>query len=484
MRVFVILLSLLFGVAGAVAQETPDPAPAAKPAPKAKAKSSSRSKAKGATPAAAAAAGTVTPGTAPAAAPGARPVSPKELQASYAAIPLAERIAIQSDLTWTGDYNGLITGEYSERMVNAVKAFQRRSVTRDTGILNPQERAALADAARPLREEVGWQIVEDPETGMRLGIPAKYAPLTVPGQSGTRWFSQQGQLHIETFVSVNTTLEAAYELQVAQRIGRRVGYQVLRDGFFVVSGMQGLKKFYVRAAVRGREVRGLAIYYDQAMEGEMEPVVIAMSSAFAPFAETTGRGNTDRGTARRKVEYGTGLVASADGHIVTDRQMVDACDAVVIPGHGNAERVAERGDLALLRIYGARRLKPASLLGPAPQGDEVTLLGIADPQAQGGGAAISTADARVGAENPRPLDSVPAPGFSGAAALDKAGRFAGLVVLKPSVVAGPTAAAQAAMVPHGAVLDFLEANFVAPASGKPGLDEARDAVVRVICVRR
>ena len=33
----------------------------------------------------------------------------------FTAIPLPERMAIQSDLVWTGDYNGTINGEFGER---------------------------------------------------------------------------------------------------------------------------------------------------------------------------------------------------------------------------------------------------------------------------------------------------------------------------------------------------------------------------------
>ena len=65
--------------------------------------------------------------------------------------------------------------------------------------------------------------------------------------------------------------------------GRKADYSVLRDDFFVISGLQNLKKFYVRAQVRGEEVRGFTVLYDQAMAGIMEPVVVAMSSAYAAF---------------------------------------------------------------------------------------------------------------------------------------------------------------------------------------------------------
>ena len=53
---------------------------------------------------------------------------------------------IQFDLVWTGDYNGLINGEFGERAIAAVKAFQKRNGGKETGVLNPPERAALAAA--------------------------------------------------------------------------------------------------------------------------------------------------------------------------------------------------------------------------------------------------------------------------------------------------------------------------------------------------
>src|SRR3954451_13324502 len=79
----------------------------------------------------------------------------KQILDSYAAIPLSERISIQSDLIWTGDYNGVLSGEFGERSVAAVKAFQQRKGGKETGVLNLQERAALSAAANPKQEAVG-----------------------------------------------------------------------------------------------------------------------------------------------------------------------------------------------------------------------------------------------------------------------------------------------------------------------------------------
>ena len=80
----------------------------------------------------------------------------------------------------------------------------------------------------------------------------------------------------------------------------------------------------------------------------------------------------------------------------------------------------------------ARSLKPVALGGAAPKGADVTLLGVADPQAQGGGSAVSAAKARV--SDTLALEPAPALGFDGAAALDAQGRLAGIAALKPAVV--------------------------------------------------
>ncbi len=109
----------------------------------------------------------------------------------------AERLALQSDLAWVGQYNGAITGDVSERMVNAIKEFQKGRGAKPTGVLNPQERGLLADTARKKQESVGWKIVTDPGTGVRLGIPTKLVPQQASDANGTKWTSPTGTIQIQ-----------------------------------------------------------------------------------------------------------------------------------------------------------------------------------------------------------------------------------------------------------------------------------------------
>ncbi|MFT6673420.1 MAG: peptidoglycan hydrolase-like protein with peptidoglycan-binding domain [Afipia broomeae] len=398
----------------------------------------------------------------------------------------AERLAIQSDLAWVSLYNGAINGEASDRMVAAIKAFQKDHGAKETGVLNAQERSALTAAARKLQDNVGWKIVSDATSGARIGLPSKLVPLIVSDVNGTKWSSATGTIQIEYArrkeAGATTATVAASEKKLN---ARKADYSVVKPDFFVLSGTQGLKKFYIRGQTRGDEVRVLTILYDQATEGTMIPVTVAMSSAYNPFP-----GNAIAQISpppRKKVEYSTGIIASADGAIVADRQATDGCMTIAVPGYGNATRIAddETRELALLRIYGASGLKPLAMAGNGTTKSNVSITGISDPQNQGGHNAVTSVAAvaaPVGTDIT--LSPEPAVGFSGAAAIDSDGKFAGLTRLKPAVVAGPTGTplpSQALLVSAESVREFLKAKGVAIASGA---SDAKASVLRLVCVRK
>jgi len=111
----------------------------------------------------------------------------------------------------------------------------------------------------------------------------------------------------------------------------------------------------------------------------VEPVVIAMSSAFNAFPAAV---QTAGPPPRKTVEYGTGVVISDDGAIIADRQITDGCLTVAIAGFGNA--IASRGQGARSRAAAhlrCARLKALNLANAATR-TALDLTGIADPQNQ------------------------------------------------------------------------------------------------------
>ena len=160
-------------------------------------------------------------------------------------------------------------------------------------------------------------------------------------------------------------LAALFEQEKKEPATRKIETSVLRDDNFFISGMQGLKKFSVRAKLRDGEVRGFTMMYDQMMETIVSPVMVAMSTAFSPFPERSA----PFAALAKSVEYGNGLVVSAQGHIVTDRKLTEGCQVIVASGLGDAVRIADDKDngLALLRVYGPRKLSVLALTHDAPK---------------------------------------------------------------------------------------------------------------------
>ncbi|HEY0224081.1 MAG TPA: serine protease [Pseudolabrys sp.] len=330
--------------------------------------------------------------------------------------------------------------------------------------------------------EVGWSVVTDPATGIRIGLPTKMVPFAREGVRGTRWSSAHGDVQVETFRITDTGLAALFEQAKKEPATRRVEYSVMRDDGFFISGLQGLKKFSVKAQLRDGEVRGFTMLYDQMMETIVTPVMVAMASSFSPFPDRAA----PFAALAKSVEYGNGLVVSAQGHIVTDRKLTEGCQVLVASGLGDAVRVADDRDsgLALLRVYGPRKVSVLALPADAPQSAELTLIGIPDPKEQDGKRKLTEIKARLADGNSIELSQpVPMAGFSGAAALDAQGRFLGMMEMRNAVLASAEPAAAAVrLVTAGAIRGFLAANHVDTAPAQGG--DAKASVVRMICVRK
>ena len=233
------------------------------------------------------------------------------------------------------------------------KATQKRNKDKDSGSLAMLDRNSPAAVNFPA-EAVGWRLIEDAGSGARLGLPEKLVPRAGVSRTGSRWTSAQGQIQIETFHLTEAALPALFE-EEKKASHRQVTSSALKPDSFVIVGVQGLKNFVVRADARGGEVRGVSILYDQATEGIMGRVAIAIASSFAGFPDPNA---APLPGLRRTVEYGTAIVVTSDGDLLAPARLTDECQAITVPGLGHAERVAAdpANNLALIRLYGARNL--------------------------------------------------------------------------------------------------------------------------------
>jgi len=354
------------------------------------------------------------------------------------------------------------------------RASRRHHKEREAEPAIPLDRDATAPTIN-FAPDIGWRLIEDPVTGARLGLPEKLVPLAGASRSGSRWTSAQGQIQIETFRLTEAALPALFEQEKKTSRRQIASSQLAPDGF-AIRGVQGLKDFVVRAAAHGSEIRGVTILYDQATEGRMERIGAAVASTFTGFPDPQAAAQPG---LRRLVEYGTAIVVSSDGDFVAPAHITEDCQSIALPGLGHGERIAadKASDLALIRVYGARNLAPAMLGGGS--GGELTLVGVADPLTQAGAADVTSAAARLTAQG---IEPSPKLGFSGAAAVDANGGLAGMVDLKPAVVAGNGSVSRTAtLVPVETIRGFLQAHGIALAAARRA--PMAQSVMRIVCVR-
>jgi hypothetical protein len=351
---------------------------------------------------------------------------------------------------------------------------------REVAILAALERGANGPPVS-FSDSVGWRLIEDPATGAWFGLPEKLVPRAGTSRMGSRWSSAQGQILVETFRFTEAALPALFEDE-KKAARRQIEASVLRPDLFVLAGTQGLKYFLMRAETRGSEVRGVTVLYDQATEGTMERIALAMIGSYNAFPDPTA----PPPSLRRAVEYGSAIVVARDGDLVTSARLTDDCRSISVPGVGHAERTAADSatDLALVRVYGARNLVPLAITGESNPSGEVRLFGVETPLAQKGEGAVTSVRAKITGSD---IDPAPPPGLAGGAAIDARGAFAGMVDFKTAVVAAADAGAAhatATLVPAEAIRAFVKAHGVSSATAPDSSAGAEQSVVRVICVRK
>lgn len=322
-----------------------------------------------------------------------------------------------------------------------------------------------------------WSMVTDPATGIMLGLPERLLTQSRDTAHGTLWSSPHGEIQLETFKynEPGLTANKLYE-RLKRAPNRKIEWGKSSDDSFVFGGMQGLKYFSVRAKEQNGELRGFTLLFDQALEGILEPVVPAMAKAFTPFPQNAA---ASAPPPPKIIKFGSGIIVSRQGHILTSAGVTDGCDELVANGTDEAERVAAGDGLALLRAPGVEKLTPMAVAS-ADSAGVLTLAGVPDPREQKGGAATRYLAARLTGAALELVRPKPLAGFAGAAALDAQGRLAGVLDMSDPHLAG-TGASPLRLIDAKAIRTFLSAHGV-DADAQSG--EPRSGILRVVCVKK
>ncbi|MBF9235028.1 peptidoglycan-binding protein [Microvirga alba] len=386
-------------------------------------------------------------------------------RAVFEALPEADRKAIQEGLIWMGDYSGAADGTFGRQTYDAIVAFQQGAKKPANGILNQADRASLQNATQQARSASGFTVIDDPRSGVRLGIPAKILPKQDTNQSGgSRWQSVDDKVTLDTRVAPpDATLQSLYDRNIAiQTPGRLVTYKILRPDFFVITGETPTGKFYTRYAGGTPGIRGFSIGYDKALAPQLDRLVVAIANSFTPFptagtavsasqpaTSTPQSPAMPRGTAL----LGTGIVV-APNQVMTTAPL-DSCSNVRI---GGLKAQPRKGRFSWLLTV-ADSAKTTAPLARGAMTDQSALLIVAfadKPSSLAGEAAEALVVVPGLAENDGTFTAALQPGASGAPVLDTSGALVGLVGPMPSApvkIAGVATATRYKLVPSASLVE-------------------------------
>ena len=209
-------------------------------------------------------------------------------KAAFLAMPEPDRKAVQDALIWLGLYNGLVDGAFGKRTLDSILAYQGKMKFPADGVISATQLAALKTAAEKARAGVGFKTIDDAATGIRIGAPMKLIEKRTATIGQTRLTSRDGSISLDLLAptGAQSSLADLYARQIADAPGRKVTYKAIKPGaFFVVSGEESGRKFYVRyeQPAGGGGARGLSFGFPAARASEVDRVALAMLNSFEPF---------------------------------------------------------------------------------------------------------------------------------------------------------------------------------------------------------
>ena len=202
---------------------------------------------------------------------------------AFLAFAETDRKAAQEALGWLGFYNGVDNGAFGKRTLDALSAYQRSLGLPSEAVMTAKTLAALRDSAAKAKAAVGFRLIDDPTTGVRIGAPMKLLELRDKGAGTASWLSKDGEVGLY-LKETKGELAALFKALSADAGARKVTYKYLKpDAFFVTAGEEGDDKFYRRYAVSGDMLRGFAFLYPKKRAKALDRVALAIANTFDAF---------------------------------------------------------------------------------------------------------------------------------------------------------------------------------------------------------
>lgn len=212
-----------------------------------------------------------------------RPADVGEARAAFKALPLQERLDIQSLLTVTGYWPVVANDAFGPKLMGAIQAFQSDAGFPATGILTAEQGRALREMASPLLRMWGLAPVRHPSASATLWVP-KGLNLSMERDGGDLEFEAASETLFITFVSAaHAELEPAFRAVKGDLLKQqtlKLEYEVLKDDFFVVATAGDGVSAYTRFQRLGSGIVGFTMVWKTESELHGDRLVVLISDLF------------------------------------------------------------------------------------------------------------------------------------------------------------------------------------------------------------
>lgn len=292
--------------------------------------------------------------------------TPQQARSSERALSAEQRADLQRALRWAGFYDAAIDGAFGRGTRAAMGAWQRSRNLEDTGILTTRQRTALMDDYNSILDGLNLQLVRDDPSGIQMQLPtdvvafAEYQPPFVRfaasgdiPQAQVLFISQEGD---------GEKLTGLYEVLQILDIMPTEGPRSLSGSGFTVEGVGDGIHSFATATLENGAIKGFMLVWPENDNPRRQRLITEMRRSFErldgvldpqivpPSADQSV--DMIAGLAVRKPQLSrSGFYASADGAVITTRQVVQNCERITLDNEHDATVVFNDADsgIAVLR---------------------------------------------------------------------------------------------------------------------------------------
>ncbi|GLK85473.1 serine protease [Ancylobacter defluvii] len=211
------------------------------------------------------------------------PAKLETARTAFRALPLQERLDIQSLLTVNGYWSAVASDTFGPKLMAAIQEFQTASGFEPTGILTAEQREALRAKASPLLRLWDLSPVRHPSASATLWVPSGIGLKPTADKNGIIYKGIADDFSIAFLRFRSVDLEFAYRLLRREMLvsdGMSIDYEVIKDDFFVLAASKGNLSAYMRYHATGSGIVGFSMFWEDGTPLRGERLVVLISDLF------------------------------------------------------------------------------------------------------------------------------------------------------------------------------------------------------------